>query len=97
MIDIKMSEVFPEGIDPSQIQIDNECVHDFYDDGCKPQEMAAHAINTYDPMVERIRVLEEALKGLLDSPHTKLSKGALLEVSEIDIDSAIKALGGSDE
>ena len=43
-------------------------------------------------MQARIVELEEAISGILDSPHTKLTKGALLEVSEVDIDTAIKAL-----
>lgn len=45
-----------------------------------------------EKMQARIVELEEAISGILDSPHTKLTKGALLEVSEVDIDTAIKAL-----
>ena len=43
-------------------------------------------------MQARIVELEKAISGILNSPHTKLTKGTLLEVSEVDIDAAIKAL-----
>lgn len=46
----------------------------------------------YDALVEQNKALIAALEGLCCSPHTRLTKHVLLEVSEADIDAAIKAL-----
>lgn len=43
-------------------------------------------------LVEQNKALIAALEGLCCSPHTRLTKHVLLEVSEVDIDAAIKAL-----
>lgn len=46
----------------------------------------------YDALVEQNKALKAALEGLCCSPHTRLTKHVLLEVSQDDIDVAIKAL-----
>ena len=95
MSDVKFNEtfeeIFPNGLDYSDVGQGGICSLNV-----EQIQFVVESATSHDQMVDRIRVLEEALKGLLDSPHTKLSKGALLEVSEVDIDSAIKALGGEE-
>ena len=59
--DIKMSDVFPGGIDPSQITIDPECIHDFYDDGVTPNDMIVECILTREAMALQIKELKAAL------------------------------------
>lgn len=46
----------------------------------------------YDELTSRVAELEAALEGVCNSPHTRLTNHVLLEVSEVDIDAAIKAL-----
>lgn len=58
----------------------------------KAAKFIAHAINTHHAMQARIDELEGVISGIISSPHTKLTKGVLLEVSQVDIDAAIKAL-----
>tara|TARA_R110002060_G_scaffold18120_9_gene25009 strand:+ start:479 stop:754 length:276 start_codon:yes stop_codon:yes gene_type:complete len=48
-----------------------------------------------EAMQDRILELENALNGVIASPHSKLSEGALLEVRQSDIDVAIKALNSN--
>ncbi len=55
-------------------------------------EALADMINSHDILVEQNKALKTALEGLCCSPHTRLTKHVLLEVSEADIDAAIKAL-----
>ena len=104
MSDIKMSDVFELPIfnqpdvfnrEYRNVISDNFCTEIVSHD-CRLTKDEANAIceavNTHDTMQARIVELEKAISGILNSPHTKLTKGALLEVSEVDVDAAIKAL-----
>lgn len=90
----KMSDVFDLPTTPAKfwlapVQRDN-------DDRRQQQvKFLVHAINTHDAMQARINELEKALSGVIASPHTKLSEGALLEVRQSDIDAAIKAINST--
>lgn len=53
---------------------------------------AAHAINNHDKLTAQVADLRSALIGICDSPHKRNKNSVTLEVSEVDIDSAIKAL-----
>lgn len=55
-------------------------------------DAAILAISSHDKLTDRVVELETALRGLLDSPHTRLARHMLIEASESDIDIAIKAL-----
>ena len=105
MSDIKMSDVFelpifnqPDVYKYGEFRnvvsdnFTNELIsHDYFllkDEA----DAICEAVNTHDTMQARIVELEKAISGILNSPHTKLTKGALLEVSEVDVDAAIKAL-----
>ena len=106
MSDIKMSDEFDlpisydfdfrdeYGVDHRVIQDANhkDVISDDTQLSSEQARLAVHAINTHDTMQASIVELEKAISGILNSPHTKLTKGALLEVSEVDIDAAIKAL-----
>ena len=105
MSDIKMSDVFElpifnnshtyESGESISIISDNYCNEIVSNDADLTKsevDYICEAVNNYDTMQARIVELEKAISGILNSPHTKLTKGALLEVSEVDIDAAIKAL-----
>jgi hypothetical protein len=82
--DIKMSDVFN-----LPINIGKWVLSRLRDDEIKA---VSHAINSHDALVEQNKALKAALEGLCCSPFTRLTKHVLLEVSEADIDAAIKAL-----
>jgi hypothetical protein len=88
--DIKMSDVFELPVRRHYsviVESDENQRHD-----TEAFDAAVHAINSHDALVEQSKALKVALERLCCSPHTRLTKHVLLEVSETDIDAAIKAL-----
>ena len=68
--DIKMSDVFPEGIKPNQLGIPLTCVHPIRRYGGDKFKYAAHAINSHDALVEQNKALKAALEGLCCSTRS---------------------------
>jgi hypothetical protein len=93
MSDIKMSDVFdlPLVVDGNTLAESTGGQHSGFFSH-RQDNAAANAINSHDALIEHNKALKAALEGLCCSPHTRLTKHVLLEVSEADIDIAIKTL-----
>ena len=62
MSDIKMSEVFPKGIEPRGLFVHPSQINKNYDDGVTPHTYICHAVEAHDTLVAQNLALKAALE-----------------------------------